>query len=84
MCAVDGCHSKWISFTGKPDKGLTSGNGDMLLEKDTENTLDGIDKDVWRKMKTKRTILLRIRQCQLKFRGHINRKEGLENLTHTY
>lgn len=36
---------------------------------------------VLRKMKLKRTLVLR--KKQLKFLGHLTRKEGLQNLIHT-
>lgn len=40
------------------------------------------NKKVFKKMSTKRTLIL-VRKRQLRFLGHKNRKERLENLTYT-
>lgn len=51
----------------------------VVLQKDTENTID-----VLRKMLAKKTLVLRIRKKkQLKFLGRIMKKEDSENLTFT-
>lgn len=55
----------------------------LEAKKNTENVIDGAC-DVLRKISAKRTFVLIIRKRQLKFWGHIMKKQELENLTHTW
>lgn len=41
------------------------------------------NEEVIRKIPTKRILVLKIRKRQLKFLGHLTRREGLENFTLT-
>lgn len=69
----------------KADKVESGGKGNVIIQKDTDTSIDGESNALnLKNMIAKRTLILSTRRRQLKFVGRIIRKEGLENSHSVY